>query len=222
MLFGKDLLYRLEFKFRRYAVRNLMTIIVFGMAAVFILEMFMPAMGLTLAFNLVFVKTLIAQGQIWRLISFIFIPPPAGSEIFIILAIYFYWFIGQMLENEWGSFKFNVFYITGIIGTILSGLITGFAINYYLNMSLFFAFAILYPNLQLRLFFLIPIKAKYLGYLNAALFLYDLITVNWQAKVALLVALLNIALFFGGDFINMLKQAYRRAKWKRDAGGWFK
>lgn len=212
MIFGKNWMQRMDYKYGRYSIRNLMMIIVVGMATVFMLNMISPvSMSYALAFSLADIM----RGQVWRLISFIFIPPDS-SLIFIVFALYLYWLMGSSLENEWGTFKFNVFYFCGFIGTMLAGLITGFATNSYLNMSLFFAFAILYPNFELRLFFMIPVKIKYLAYIDAAFFLYMLIMESWQGKIALIISLINIILFFGGDFIAVIKQARRRAKWKRD------
>lgn len=212
MIFGKNWMQRMDYKFGRYAIRNLMTIIIFGMGLVFLMDMISPISVTGLfAFSMVDIM----RGQVWRLFTFVFIPPDS-SYIFIIFALYFYWLMGSTLENEWGSFKFNVFYLCGVLGTLLAGLITGYATNYYLNMSLFFAFAILYPNFQIRLFFILPIKIKYLAYLDAALFAFMLIMNNWPGRVALIISLLNIILFFGGDMLFIIKQAYRRAKWKRD------
>ncbi len=87
---------------------------------------------------------------------------------FIAFSLYFYYLIGTALEREWGSFWFDVYYFCGAIGTVIAGFITGSATNYYLNMSLFFAFAALYPNFQVLLFFFIPIKIKWLAYVDAA------------------------------------------------------
>lgn len=207
-------LYDLERKFRRFTISNLMLYIVAAMGIVFVVD-FLPLAGLSVSSLLVFNRQLILQGQIWRLISFIFLPPSA-SPIFILFSLYFYWLMGGSLENRWGSFKFNLFYLCGIIGTILSGMITGYATNAYLNLSLFFAFAILYPNVEMTLFFMLPIKVKYLAYVNAAFFLYSFVTVSLADKAALIVSLLNILLFFGRDFLNLIKQWQRRRQF-RDA-----
>lgn len=210
MSFGKNRLQKAERRFGKYAVRNLMTAIIIGMAAVFILDMFLSVdVGGLLAFD----KAEILRGQVWRLVMFIFLPP-STSYLFIIFSLYFYWLLGSTLENEWGSFKFNVFYLCGMLGTVVAGMISGYATNYYINMSLFFAFAILHPNFQILLFFIIPLKIKYLAFIDAALFLYMFIISGWPGRVALLVSLANIALFFGGNLYGRIKQIYHRAKWK--------
>ncbi|MCL2507770.1 MAG: rhomboid family intramembrane serine protease [Oscillospiraceae bacterium] len=214
----KSLSDRLERKLGRFAVRNLMSLIVYGMALVFVADLalsFSEEITFDLTGILMFARAEVLHGQVWRLFSFIFIPPES-SIIFIIFALYLYWMMGSALEREWGRFKFNVFYLFGVIGTIISGFIAGFATSHYLNMSIFFAFAILFPNFELRLFFILPIKIKYLAWLNAAYFLFALIFNPLMHKLAVAAALLNIALFFGKDFIRSIKNVYRRAKWRRD------
>ena len=157
------------------------------------------------------------QGQVWRILTFIFIPPDS-SIVFIVFSLYFYWLIGSALENQWGAFRFNVFYLCGMLGTIIVGFITGYALNNYLNLSLFFAFALIYPDFQLMLFFFIPVKVKYLAFIDAAYFILMLIMGSWRNKIILLVALANVILFFGRDFIDKIKNRYRRYKYRRDAG----
>ena len=114
---------KLAFKMRRIAVPSLMKYIVISMGAVFVLDLFF---GNLLTQYLIFSKTAIWSGQFWRLISFIFIPINS-SPLFIIFTLYFYWMIGEALEREWGVAKFNLFYLTGIVGTLIAGLITGYA-----------------------------------------------------------------------------------------------
>lgn len=209
-------LQRLQHKFGRYAIRNLMTYIVGAMAAVFVVDFMMPAgmMPMSLVRLLIFDAAAIMQGEVWRVVTFIVIPPGA-SMIFIVFALYLYWLIGSSLENQWGAFKFNIFYLCGMTGTIIAGMIMGFATNFYLNLSLFLAFAILYPNFEIRLFFLIPVKMKWLAYLNTAFLVYSFVLSSWEGRVVLLVSVLNVILFFGKDFINAIKQKFRKAQWKR-------
>ena len=100
--------------------------------------------------------------------------------------------------------------------TMLFGFITGYATNYYLNLSLFFAFALIFPDFQLMLFFILPVKVKYLALLDAIGFLWMLLTAGWPQKIALLVAVGNILLFFWKDFKNNINNWYRRYKFRRD------
>ena len=119
---------------------------------------------------------MILKGQVWRLVTFI-IEPPDTSIIFIIFSLYLYYMIGSSLERTWGSFRFNVYFFMGmilhIIAAFLIYIIWGidFPLNtYYLNMSLFLAFAATYPDMQLMLFFIIPIKIKWLAIIDAVYF----------------------------------------------------
>ena len=186
------------------------------MAAVYLFDLFFyPVNHISLSSLLAFDRSAILRGQIWRIVTFVFIPPNS-SPFFIFLSLYFYWLIGSSLENQWGAFRFNVFYLCGVIGTMLFGFITGYATNYYLNLSLFFAFALIFPDFQLMLFFILPVKVKYLALLDAIGFLWMLLTAGWPQKIALLVAVGNILLFFWKDFKNNIINWYRRYKFRRD------
>ena len=140
---------RLERKFGKYAISGLMTYIVIGNAAVFILNYLMPS--LNIISKLALIPALVYKGQIWRLITFIFIPPNF-SIIFIFFSLYFYYILGSGLEELWGSFKLNVYYLVGMVGTIIAALITGYSDATHLNLSLFLAFAYLFPNFEILLF----------------------------------------------------------------------
>ena len=159
---------KLERKFRKFSIPNLMNLILVGMAVVFLSDIFLSVQyGTTLSSYLYFSRSAIFHGEVWRILSFLFIPINS-SPIWILFSMYFYWLIGSGLEREWGSFRFNVFYLCGAIGTILSGLITGYVGNTYLNFSLFLAFALLYPDFQVMLFFILPVKMKWLAWLDVA------------------------------------------------------
>lgn len=188
-------------KLRRLSVRNLMNYIVGGMALCYVLMMFIPG----LYGQLMLSRTDVLHGQIWRLITFIFLPT-GGGMIGFLLSLYFYWLIGSSLENQWGTFKFNLFYFVGAIGSILAAFITGYSDNTYLNLSLFLAFASLFPDFQVLLFFFLPVKMKYLALLDVALYLWLFITGGWSARVTILLCLANVILFVGGDFLNTMRR----------------
>ena len=194
---------KLDRKFGRGGIPHLMYYVTATMLAVFLIELLVPQLGI--AGWLYFDRTLILQGQLWRLITFAFLPP-SSSVLWIVLSLYFYCLIGNALESEWGTFRFNIFYLCGLLGNILAGFITGSAVNSVLNLSLFLAFAILYPNYQVMLFFIIPIKVKYLALLDAVYFAVQLIFGSWTVRLAVVVSLLNILLFFGGDFFNTIRR----------------
>jgi len=206
---------RIPYKYRRFCVPNLMLYVVAGMAIIFVSDMLIqPQLGFSVSALLTFDKAAILQGQVWRVISFIFLPPNT-SFLFMAFALYFYWMIGSAMESSWGSFKFNVYYLMGMIGTVVAGMITGYATNDYLNMSLFFAFAASYPDMEVRLFFVLPIRIKWLALLDGLLFLYSFIFSGWDERVALLVSLANFFLFFGGDFIGRIKSYRRKSDFRK-------
>ncbi len=209
----RNFLDRLERKCHGRCIPNLMLYIVMGMAAVYLIDLMNPALGLSgrMALNM----PAVMRGEVWRLLSFVLLPP-ASSIIWVFISLYFYYLIGSALENHWGCFRFNVFYLTGIIGSILAAVVTGHSTNQHLNLSLFFAFALLYPEFQILLFFVLPIKIKYLAILNAALFLASFIAGPWSTRFAIIFSLLNLALFFYQDFLSMIRQWKRRQEFKRN------
>lgn len=208
---------KIERKFRKFAISNLMLYIVLGMAVVWIANPILsanPNNTVSLYQLLYFDRDKILHGEVWRVISFIFMPP---STIFIILTpiiLYFYWFMGSSLESQWGAFKLNVFYFTGIIGCIAAGFIIGFATNEYLNLSLFLAFAILFPNAQLLAFYVIPIKAKWLALIDGIIIIYDFIKGSFDTRIFIILSIINIIIFFGKDFFSMFYYLIRRLKYR--------
>ena len=203
---------KLERKCGRIGIPYLMYILSALMLAVFLVELVRP--DLRISSYLYLDMGLVAQGQVWRLLSFLILPP-SSSPIWILFSLYFYCLIGTLLEREWGTFKFTFFYLVGVLGTILGALFTGTATNSFLNLSLFLAFAAVYPDFQVMLFFLIPIKVKYLAILDAVYFVVVLIVGTWPLRVSILMSLLNVLLFFGGDFFRTVRQQIKYSKTRR-------
>ena len=208
-----NILNKLERKFGRYYISNLMLYIVIGTGIVYAFQYLFT--DIPLWSSLTFNKDAIFHGQIWRLVSFVFIPE-SGNPISMLFWLYLYWFIGSSLENYWGGFRFNVYYFSGVIFAIIAGLITGYTTNHYLNLSLFLAIAILNPNMQLLLFFFIPVKMKWLGWLYVALLVYNFIFSGWSIRIIILISLLNIVLFFGGDFFSRIRDKFRYRKVRKN------
>lgn len=192
----------LDRKFGRHSIPHLMYFITGVMLAVYVTDL---VLGGQVSAALYFDRSLILRGEVWRLVTFLFLPPNS-SPIWILFSLYFYCLIGNGLESAWGSFRFNIFYLVGVLGAVCSGLITGYAANGFLNMSLFLAFAAIYPDHQVLVFFFLPIKIKWLALLDALYFIFAFFTGGWPSKLAILFALLNIVLFFGGDLLRNAKQ----------------
>lgn len=204
---------------RHNGIPNLMTIIIVGMAATFIADLFLPAVtGQYMSSLLMFDKAAILRGQIWRVLTFVFIPPNS-SIIFIIFSLMFYWMLGNSLQAEWGSFRFTAYYVCGMIGSVIAGTITGYATSYYINMSLFLAVAIIAPDMELNLYGILPVKMKWMAVIYLIPIVLDLVSGGWPQRIAVIVSLLNVLLFFYGNMETRIRNAWRHYQWKK---GWRK
>ncbi len=208
-----NVLNKLERKFGKFCIENLMLYIVIGTGIVFGFAYLFP--DIPLMPYLIFVRDAILSGQVWRAISFVLIPE-SSNPLSMVFWLYLYWFIGSSLENYWGTFKFNVFYFSGVIFAIIAGLITGYGTVYYLNLSLFLAMAVIAPNMELRLFYIIPVKMKWLAWIDAAVLIYDFVFSGWDSKIVILVSLLNFFLFFGGDFFRKIRDKFKYRKVRKN------
>ena len=216
MIIKPDPLKKLERKLHFLAIPNLMLIVVGAMGVVFVMDLLISASaGQSIYSMLTFNKALIAKGQVWRIFTFLFLPP-SSNIFFALISLYFYWMIGSTLEHEWGSFGFTMFYLLGAVGAIISGLITGYATNDYLNMSLFLAFALLNPDYTVLVFFILPVKMKWLALIDGIGILLSFITTSWSGRLAIVMALINLLIFFAPTLVTRIKQAYGRWKWKRN------
>lgn len=204
-----NFLNNLERKYGRYAIRNLPAVMIGLYVAGYILQTFSPAVLTLLRLEPYY----ILRGQIWRIITWVIIPP-SSLDIFTIIMLMFYFSIGQTLERTWGSFRFNVYIFMGIIFTVIGAfvlyavyallgmysynmVIIGYYFStYYINMSIFLAFALSYPEMQVMLYFIIPVKMKWMGVLYGVLIGYSFIRSAWPVRVAIIASLLNFIIFF--------------------------
>ena len=190
---------KLERKFGKFGIKNLMLYIVTANAAIFLLNIVDPEQ--TLYFKLALDPVMVMKGEVWRLITFILIPPDS-SPFWIVLVLYFSFLIGSALEHEWGSFRFTLYYFMGIIGTIIAAFISGYPVTAtYLNMSLFLAFAKVYPNYEILLFFVLPVKVKYLAWIDWAFIGLTVLNAPLSGKLAAIASVVNYFVFFGRDII---------------------
>lgn len=214
---------RFCYKHPKLGIRNLMLYVVVGNIIVYLLNMLGPHdISSSLSASLAFAPGLIFQGEIWRLVTFIFVPM-SSDPFSLVLSLYFYYWVGSTLEREWGSVKFTVFYGMGVLFNIVAGLILGIfspasitADITYLNLSLFFAFGTLFPDLRILLFFLISVKVKWMAWIDAVFFVWaflaNLISLNWVGALLPVVAILNYILFFWSDIFSFFKYHLRRAR----------
>ena len=203
---------KMERRFGRYAIRNLMYYIMLLYAAGLVLQIVMPGIYWNwLSLN----ARAILHGQIWRIVTFLIYPPVSMSSVgaapasmlsdllFNGIALSLYYSLGTTLERTWGAFKFNVYFFMGVIGHVLAALIAYVFFGHmllltttYLNLSLFFAFAAMYPDLQFLLFMVIPVKAKVLAIFDGIFFAYGFIVGNAAERCAIALSLLNFLIFF--------------------------
>lgn len=195
----------LERRLRRYAIGNLMKYIVFGQGIVFLLMYIWPSLGLQLYRLIALTRAGLLRGQIWRLVTFVFVPS-STSPLFLLFSLYFYYMLGLGLENRWDKVRFNLFYLVGMVAAVVSCLITGQASNSYLNLSLFLAYAALYPDEQLLLFGILPIKMKYIALVDVVIYLREFIVGGSSSRVTILLCLLNVFIFVGGDLLHTLRR----------------
>lgn len=220
----------LERKFGKYAITNLSLYIIAAYAIGYVLRFTGSMDFITLN------PYYIAHGQIWRLITWILVPP-SNFDLFTIIMLFFYYQIGNTLELTWGAFRYNLYIFSGVLFSVLGAVIlyyvtianglepmiaglivsNGFS-TYYINMSIFLAFAAVYPNIQVLLFFVIPVRMKWLGIIDAVLLGYTFIASGPAVKFAVVMSMLNFIVFFLGtrnyNRINP-KQVHRRNQFRR-------
>jgi hypothetical protein len=195
------LLARLERRIGRYAIPNLILYVVGGMAVVWVLSLSRPE-GVE---RLVLDMDAVRRGQVWRLVTFLLIPP-RSSPIWVLVNLYFTWWVGSSLEQHWGAFKFNVYYFIGALGTIAAALIAGPTSNTWLHSSLFLAFATTFPDVSILLFFILPIRVKWLGLIAALGIAFAFTVGTWGTRASIVAALVNYVLFFGGHWRQFWRQ----------------
>ena len=204
---------KLERKYGRFCIPNLINILIGGQILVYAIELFVNQY---ISFYLSLSRSALFAGQIWRLFTFVLVPFSGGGPLSVVLGIYFTWFIGTALEREWGDFRYTVYLLSGVLGTVLGCLLTGVtASTYCLSLSLLLAFAMLYPEVQLLLFFVIPIRVKYFGVFAAVLWVFSFLGASLPGKLDYLLSMLNVWLFFAPMVYRSLRAWVRREQWKR-------
>ena len=213
------LLDRLERKFGRYAVPNVTIGLVLGQVLVYVPTL--TGQGNRLLGSLQFVPSLVLEGQVWRLFTFLLQPPLNVHPIFMFFFWYIFYLMGTALERTWGVFRYNLFLLIGYVATVGvslgTALLTPFdlpASNGFLQGTVFLAFAYLYPDFRLALFFILPIKIKWLALIQWIGYLYAFGTalVAGNTIVCLVVAasVVNFFVFFGKDLLWRVNAGRRR------------
>ncbi|MDE7266917.1 MAG: hypothetical protein K2N89_05565 [Lachnospiraceae bacterium] len=212
-----NFLNKLERKIGRYAIPNLSKYLIFGYILGYVIEFVNPALIDFMTLN----PYLIVHGQVWRLVTWIVIPPSGFDIIWTFVMLYFYYSVGNDLERTWGTFYYNVYIFMGMIFTAIGSFVVmalSYALipelaeetaalfyfnvasydfsSYYVNMSIFLGFAATFPEVRVLLMFIIPIKVKWLGIAYAAMLVLGMIQGNIFERVVIATSLLNFVVFF--------------------------
>lgn len=231
---------KLESKLGRYAIPNLSLYLILSYAGGYLIQLVNSSFASYLTLN----PLAILRGQIWRLVTWVLIPPGSSNIFFLLIMLMLYYSLGTNLERTWGTFYYNVYIFGGILFTVIASfLLAGWlavfdfpkinevslsfvyqmmGVNadpgemgtiaqmqflyqntfrslfstYYINMSIFLAFAATYPDMQVMLWFIIPMKVKYLGIVYVVLMVLDILQVGWLLAFTIGASLLNFIIFF--------------------------
>ena len=195
------------YKNRNKGIPNLMLYISLGTGLVYLFSLMS---GNSYLYSLLyFNRDLILQGQVWRLITYP-LTYNAGNLLLTVVALFCYYSLGRAMENMWGTLRFNLYYLSGIVMMdIYCMIFGGYASVSYLNMSLFLGYATLYPDAHFLLFFIIPIKAWVFALFDLFLVLSGLFTYSFPTNLFSVISLANYFLFFGKDVLNVIPMSWR-------------
>jgi membrane associated rhomboid family serine protease len=216
---------RLERRFGRFAIPNLTVILIAGQVFLYVLSQLPQGISLE---RVAFLPDRVLRGEVWRLATFLF-TPPAMQPLFVIFYFMLLYTFGSALETHWGTFKYNVFLLTGYLANVAAGFIA-LAIfrssappmppiehwapvvisNGFLYGSLFFAFARLYPDFVIMLFFVLPVRIKWLALLAWLGYLLAFIDGSWSDRLAVVASIANYLMFFGREHWRQAKHMRRR------------
>ena len=145
--------------------------------------------------------TRVRNGEVWRLVTYIFLPQT--FSFWVILVLWFLWFIGEGLERAWGAFRLTLYFLVGMIGTTIAAFFFGARFsNGMLISSLFFAFARFYPDVIIYILFILPAKIKWIAWVSAAFLLLGFIVNSNSYRMAMVAAFANYLIFFGPEIIH--------------------
>lgn len=218
---------KLERKFGRYAITNLSAWLIGGYVVGYMLLLAAPNVLQYLTLE----PALILKGQVWRMVTWVLMPPEQLG-IFTFIMLFLYYSLGTTLEKTWGTFRYNLYIFSGILFTVIGAMLMyaisalfGFYMpatvsvgnmfsTYYINMSIFLAFAACYPDMKVMLYFIIPIKIKWLAWFDGAYLLLLILVGGWITRVAIIASVLNFIVFFFAtrNYMRMSPKQVKRRK----------
>lgn len=213
-----DFLNGLERRFGRFAIPNLSLYFVAGQVMVLALALFGRPDILMLVDLL---PAAVLEGQVWRVVTFLFVPPVTGQltmtgAVFLAFGWYMFWMMGSALESYWGAFRYNLFLLVGWLLTVAVAFLfpMSLASNAYLAGTVFLAFAFLNPDFELLIFFILPVKIKWLALLAWLGYAYRFAVGGWPTRLAVLASVGNFLLFFAPEIISRIRSGRRRMEHK--------
>jgi hypothetical protein len=204
------LLNRLERSLGKFALPELTLYLVCGQAAFLIMALARPEFLNRVSFQPHFV---LEDGEWWRVLTFPFYPPTL-NPIFAIFGLYLTYIMGTALEHNWGTFRYNLYLLIAYVASVAGAFVSphGVATSAYFSGSIFLAFAQLYPNFTILLFFILPIQIKWLALVTWCLYGWSLLVGDTMTRMLVLASVLNFLLFFWRDIIDMFRTGRRRMK----------
>lgn len=193
--------------FRNIAVPGLMNYLVFAMGLMYVADLLTQGKLWGL---FAFSRSAILTGQVWRVLTFTILPINT-SPIWTIIALLLYFQIGRELESSWGTHEVTCYLLLSWALTVVTGFIFGYVGNYNIYLGLFLAYGKVLPHMQMRLFFMIPVEAWILALVDAVLMALSLIM---YGEVSAIPAFITFAIFFGGEYITMIKSRKRMHDFK--------
>lgn len=198
---------KFERKFSKYAIPNISLYLLICYAFGYLIQLINPSF----LYYLTLEPGYILKGQVWRLVTWILIPPSGSNLFFTLIMLYFYYSIGRSLEAVWGTYRYNLYLFEGMLFTILGSVILyalcpliglpaiGWGVlfsTYYVNMSIFLAYAATFPEMQVLIMFILPVRVKYLGIIYGILLLVECIQGGIILWVVIGASLMNFVVFY--------------------------
>jgi hypothetical protein len=226
-----SLLDRLNRRFGRFAVANvtvgIIVVQVFGYALTFASQAGQGAAAFAGIEALWLVPDKVLDGEVWRLVTFLAIPPFANL-LCLLFGWYLFYLMGTALEQFWGAFRYNVFLLIGYVATVAAAFVTpqSAASNGFLYGSVFLAFAALCPEFTLYIFFILPVKIKWLAWFTWFLYAFAVLFGGWQTRLMILASVVNFLLFFGSAIYYRIRGGRRHmagqlARFTKKEPAWF-
>lgn len=198
---------KLERSLGKYAITNMTLYLIVGQVLFWVME----RAGRLFSGQVVLIPALVLGGEWWRLVTFLFMPPSAHPFL-IFFAWYMFYLMGSALEGHWGPFRYNLFLLVGYLVTVVVAFLfpSSEATNIFIGGSVFLAFAYLYPDFQILIMFVLPVKIKWLALLTWIGYAYEILVGTWSTRLLVLASVGNFFLFFGRDLFWRMKSGNRK------------